>query len=249
MESSQEFKDFIRQLNESRYPPPPPSDAPSAPLRRKVTTRASSKELHVKDLAVAYVKENPDGSFTQFKLHTTSVQVAWTTIIAETTRNNNQITEMRMAPLSEWKHPPLHGKRVIYANAARVNPNEDLCQFLRQRPIENPVLLVCWENNNSDNNAATTTTAHKNNKKKHCKHKEWHYCLFTGGVDITKPKGGPIILVHTETGTCQLDEAGVNCIASSAFIDWITHKVNNEEWEVISLTNLSASVRVKIAEC
>ena len=241
MESSQEFRDFIQSLNQSRKNQST-ERPPAAPMRR--TTKASSKELHVQDLAVAYVRHNPDGSFTQFKLHKTSVQMAWTTIIAETTRNKNQITDMRMAPLDEWKDPPSRGKRVIYANAEPVQPNEDLDQFLMQKPIDNPVLLVCW-----DKAPDAVVVANANGKKKHCKRKQWHYCLFTGGVDITKPKGGPIILVHTETGTCQLDEEGLECISSAAFIDWITHKVNTEGWEVISLTNMSASVRMKVCDC
>ena len=248
----------MRKLNESGNQTPPEAQPynnnPPTPqqLTRRRALYASSKELHVKDLAVAYVRKNSDGSFTQLKIHKTTVEAAWTTIIAETTQNTNQITDMRMAPLDKWENPAPHGKRVIYANAETVQPQEDLGRFIRNKSIRNPVLLVCWENapQQTCTDVAEQPSSSKHiNKKKHCKRRQWHYCLFTGGVDITKPKGGPVILAHTEVGTSQLDEDGVNCIASSAFIDWITHKVNTEGWEVISLTNLSASVRVKICDC
>ena len=257
MGSSQEFKDFMRKLNESGNRTPPPPSVAEAQQQQQTSRKAlyaSSKELHVKDLVVAYVRKNSDGSFTQLKIHKTKVEAAWTTIIAETTKNTNQITDMRMAPLEKWENPAPHGKRVIYAEAEPVQPQEDLGQFIRNRTIRNPVLLVCWENAPSSCSAVVEqqqqpTTKHINHKKKNCKRRQWYYCLFTGGVDITKPKGGPVILAHTEVGTSQLDEDGINCIASSAFIDWITHKVNTEGWEVISLTNLSASVRVRLCNC
>ncbi len=75
--------------------------------------------------------------------------------------------------------------------------------------------------------------------------KKANIILFTNGTDTCKCKGGPIVLVHTAAGTAQLDEPGIQSIASSAFIEWLQNKVQTEGWEIISLMAMAASVRVK----
>jgi hypothetical protein len=50
-------------------------------------------------------------------------------------------------------------------------------------------------------------------------------------------------LLSPASGTAQLDEKGIQTIASSAFIEWLQHKVEEEGWKVISLLPMAASVR------
>jgi hypothetical protein len=75
--------------------------------------------------------------------------------------------------------------------------------------------------------------------------KQWDVILFTDGTDTTKCKGGPVILVHTASGSAQLAEDNIYSVASSAFIAWLQNKAAIEGWEIISLTMTSASVRMK----
>jgi hypothetical protein len=141
---------------------------------------------------------------------------------------------MRMAALDEWGKPNIR-KRNVYKQGIQVQPNQCLRKFLRQTPIDNPVLLVCWEN-------PTSTEPHAHDPSICCKSKEWRYFLFTNGTG----ESGPIVLVHSATGISQLDEEGIQSVGSSKFLDWITRKNRDEKWEIISLLGAAASVRVKV---
>ena len=201
--------------------------------RAQTTTRKTStrKELHAEDLTVAYVLHNADGSFKTVKIHKTSIQAAWTTIITETKSNNNSITDMRMADANMWEKGNTR-RRDVFDSGMAVQPNQCLRNFLKQANINDPILLVCWEK-----------PPHVHDPKMCCKRKEWQYFLFTNGTDT---QGGPIVLVHSSTGVCQLDEEGIQSIASSKFINWITGKTKNDKWEIVSLLGTAASVRVKV---
>ena len=199
------------------------------------TVAYSHKELKVEDITVAYVVNNADGSFTQLKIHKTAVKAVWTSIIAETEKNKNSVTDMRLAPLDEWEDPNRR-KRNVYSRGVTVQPNECLCKCLKRNPVNNPVLLVVWERSPSTNLA---------NKSICCMRKKWKIVLFTNSTDTTRCKGGPIILVHTASGTVQLDEVGIQTVSSSAFIDWLQTKVQTEGWEIISLLPMAASVRMR----
>ena len=193
---------------------------------RKTSTR---KELHAEDLTVAYVLHNADGSFKTVKIHKTTIQAAWTTIITETKSNHSSITDMRMADANMWEKGNTR-RRDVFDSGMTVQPNQCLRNFLKQANINDPILLVCWEKPPHD-------------PKMCCKRKEWQYFLFTNGTDT---QGGPIVLVHSSTGVCQLDEEGIQSIASSKFINWITGKTKNDKWEIVSLMGTAASVRVKV---
>ncbi len=225
---------------------------------------ASKKELQASNLAIAYVARNPDGSFTQFKIHTTEIKAVWTTVVAETQSNGNAITDLRLAPLEEWEDPARR-KRVIFARGVPVKPNECLGKCLQQQSIENPVLLVCWErvpqqqqhqnnNNNSRRTSSSSSSSCNNNNNNYYNNrhnnnnniKQWNYFLFSNGTDTATHRGGPVVIVTSASGTQQLDEEGIQSVASSAFINWITKKAKEERWEIISLTNLSASARVRM---
>ena len=188
----------------------------------------SRKQLQVKDITVAYVVHNANGSFTELRMHKTEVKQVWTTVIAETEKAKNSITDLRLAPLNQWEDRNQR-KRDVFEQGVVVQPRECLCKCLKQNNIENPVLLVVWEH-----------PVHS------CTRKKWSIILFTNGTDTTKCKGEPVILVHTASGTAQLDEQGVKTIASSAFIEWLQNKVQTEKWEIISLNDMAASVRAKI---
>ena len=185
--------------------------------------RSSQSKLHAEDLTIAYVVHNSDGSFTEVKMRRSSMEAAWTNIVEETQSSNNAVAEMRMAPLEQWKRQDMR-KRNVYSTAFPVQQNQCLLKFLQQTPIEDPVLLVCWEA------APGCRVCGKGTK--------WQYVLFTD----TECEDGPMVLVHTDTGTRHLEEEGIQTIASSKFIGWITKK----GWDVISLTGNSASVRLKI---
>ena len=204
------------------------------PQRRRV--EYSSKAVEAKDIAVAYVVHNADGSFTQLKMHKTEIKAVWTTVVAETEKNKNSVTDMRLAPLSKWEDPTTR-KRVVYAQGVAVKPNECLCKCLNRNPIDNPVLLVVWE-------TPPSTPTHIANSSFCCKRKDWNIVLFTNGTDTTKCGGGPVVLVHSASGTAQLDEKGIQTIASGPFIEWLQNKVEEEGWKVISLLPTAASVRV-----
>ena len=204
----------------------------------------ASKELQASNLAIAYVARNPDGSFTQFKMQKTEIKAVWTTVVAETQSNGNAITDLRLAPLEEWEDPARR-KRVIFARGVSVKPNECLCKCLQRQSIENPVLLVCWERAPQQ---SRRTTCNNNTTPCNSKHtsKQWNYFLFSNGADTATHRGGPVVIVTSASGTQQLDEEGIQSVASSAFINWITKKAQEERWEIISLTNLSASARVRM---
>jgi hypothetical protein len=231
--SGQDFnmEQFIQQMGAMGKQPKEDYE----PTRK--TVAYSRKELKVEDITVAYVVNNPDGSFTQLKIHKTAVKAVWTSIIAETEKNKNSVTDMRLAPLDEWEDPNRR-KRNVYYRGVTVQPNECLCKCLKRNPVDNPVLLVVWER-------LPSTPAHLANKNVCCMSKKWKIILFTNGTDTTKCKGGPIILVHTASGTAQLDESGIQTVASSAFIDWLQTKVQTEGWQIISLMPMAASVRVR----
>ena len=219
-----DLETLIQQLNLTHQP-----ETYNEPERK--TVAYARKELQVKDIAVAYVVHNADGSFTQLMIHKTEVKQVWTTVIAETEKAKNSITDLRLAPLDQWEDGSQR-KRNVYAQGVVVQPKECLCKCLKRNNIENPVLLVVWEH-----------PAHIRNSKVGCtRKKNWNIILFTNS---TKCKGGPVILVHTASGTEQLDEQGVNTIASSAFIEWLEKKIQTEKWEVISLDATTASVRVR----
>ena len=201
------------------------------PQRKRI--EYSSKAVEAKDIAVAYVVHNADGSFTQLKMHKTEIKAVWTTVIAETEKNKNSVTDMRLAALNDWQDPNAR-KREVYAQGVAVQPNECLCKCLKRNPIDNPVLLVVWETNPSTPAPSVS-----------CKRKDCNIVLFTNGTDTTKSGGGPVVLVHTASGIEQLDEPGIQTIASSAFIEWLQNKVEGEGWKVISLLPMAASVRVK----
>ena len=190
----------------------------------------NSRELHVEDIAIAYVVHNADGSFTQIKMHRSSIKKVWTTIIAETEKSKTSVTEMRLAPLPAWEDPETR-KRHVYSQGMAVQPNECMRKCLQRMPIQNPVLLVCWDK---------VPCRPENNK---CK--QWKIILFTNGTDTTNSAGGPIVLVHTSAGTMQLDEDGIQSVASSVFINWLQQKVQTDGWEIISLMAMAASVRFR----
>jgi hypothetical protein len=201
-----------------------------APHKRMVY---ESKELHMEKIAIAYVVRNADGSFTQVKMHKSSIQAVWTTVVAETKQSDNSITEMRLAPLHEWENPQSR-KRNVFSQGKMVQPNECLRNRLQRMttPMENPVLLVCWDK--------IPCRPEKTNKRK-----QWKIVLFTNGTDTTNSAGGPIVLVHTSAGTMQLDEDGIQSVASSLFINWLQNKVHTDGWEIISLMAMAASVRFR----
>ena len=208
-----------------------PGESPQTTRR----TTYSEKELHAEDLTIAYVVHNADGSFDTVKMRKTSVKAAWTTIISETQSNNTTISDMRMAALDEWGKPNTL-KRNVYKQGIQVQPNQCLRKFLRKTPIENPVLLVCWD-------IPAAAEPHQHDPSICCnKRKEWQYFLFTNGTG----ESGPIVLVHSATGISQLDEEGIQSVGSSKFLDWITRKNHDEKWEIISLLGMAASVRVKV---
>ena len=214
-----DLETLIQQLNLTRQ-----AVTYSEPERKTVANRK------LQDIAVAYVVHNADGSFTQLQMHRMEVKQVWTTVIAETEKARNSITDLRLAPLDQWEDEGQR-KRSVYAQGVAVQPNECLCKCLKRKNIVNPVLLVVWEH-----------LARIRNRKACCTRKtNWSIILFTNS---TKCKGGPVILVHTASGTAQLDEQGVDTIASSAFIEWLENKVQTEKWEVISLDATAASVRV-----
>jgi hypothetical protein len=198
------------------------------PQQRKRTTR-TSKELHVEDLSIAYVLHNADGSFETVKMHKTSIKAAWTTIVAETQSSNNTVIDMRMAPANLWERKNIR-RRDVFANGVQVQPNQCLRKFLKHANIEDPILLVCWDKPPPSEQC--------------CKRKEWQYYLFTNGTDHTS--GEPVVLVHSATGISQLDEEGIQSVASSKFINWITGKTHSDGWEIVSLLGMAASVRVKV---
>jgi hypothetical protein len=76
-----------------------------------------------------------------------------------------------------------------------------------------------------------------------CKRKVWHYFLFVNGTDAD---GKPAVLVHTASSTRKLDQEGIQSVSSSPFIKWVSEKVNTAKWEIVSLTELSASVRIRL---
>ena len=225
-----DFDKWMEQMKQLQTPTPEPT---------KKRIAYSRKELQASDLAVAYVTRNSDGSFTQFKIHKTSIRAVWTTVVAETQSNKNAVTDLRLAPLDEWENPDRR-KRNVFAHGVPIQPNECLKKCLQNQPIENPVLLVCWE---KPPQAAVVPQY-----KKACTQssKEWHYFLFTNSTDTSETNGGPVVLVHSATGTHQLDECGIKSVASSAFINWVTNKVRSDSWQVISMTNMSTSVRVRM---
>ena len=221
------FDKWMQQMKELKNPPPP-----ETVTKRRVSY--TNAELQAKALAVAYVARNADGSFTQFKIHKTEIKAVWTTIVAETQSNRNAITDLRLAPLDEWEDPERR-KRNVFARAVPVQPNECLRQCLRRQPMGNPVLLVCWEKPPTASPQPTPSMG--------CKRKAWHYFLFTNGTDTD---GKPVVLVHSASGTKQLDEDGIQSVSSSPFIKWASDKANTEKWEIVSLTNHSASVRIRL---
>lgn len=204
---------------------------------------ASSMEVSKSDLEIAYVARNPDGSFTQFKMTKTAMKAVWTTVIAETQSSQTSITDIRLASLDQWVDPQVGRKRVVFARAARVQPNECMKRLMQRNPIENPVLLVCWERPPAQWKK-TNPSPHVHNKAMCCRRKEWHYILFTNSTKACS--GKPIIIVTTATDSQPLYEEGIDTIASCAFVNWITQKVRTEKWEIISLTKNSASARVKL---
>ena len=214
-----------------------PIENPVLVVRWEPRNTRSQRELHVEDLTVAYVVHNADGSYRTVKMRKTTVKAAWTTIISETQSNNNLITDMRMAAANKWENKTTR-RRDVFEEGIRVNPNQCLRKFLNRANIEDPILLVCWEQPPD----TTTTTAIKVPEAAG----GWQYYLFTDGTDAScAGEGGPIILVHSAAGICQLDENGIKTIGSSKFIEWITKKTAHDGWELISLTDRSASVRVK----
>jgi hypothetical protein len=231
-----DLESLIQQIKLARQPNTPSSDEPDntyEPKREVERKTYSRAQMQVKEIAVAYVVHNADGSFTQLQMRKTQVTQVWTTVIAETEKAKNSVTDLRLARLDEWEDQSRR-KRNVYARGVVVQPKQCLCRFLKANPIENPVLLVVWEH-----------PVHLGNDKICCARKKWSIVLFTNGTDTTKCKGGPVILVHTASGTAQLDEEGITTIASSAFIEWLQNKVQTEKWEVISLNAVAASVRVK----
>lgn len=225
------FEKWMQQMKDLQTPPtrqPPPA------VTTKRRLSYTNAELHAKALTIAYVARNADGSFTQFKIHKTEIKAVWTTIVAETQSNQNAITDLRLAPLDEWEDPERR-KRNVFARGVTVQPNECLQQCLRKQSMGNPVLLVCWEK------PPPAPPQHTPNMC--CKRKAWHYFLFTNGTDAD---GKPVVLVHTASGTKQLDEEGIQSVSSSPFIKWMTDKANAAKWEIVSLTELSASVRIRL---
>jgi hypothetical protein len=208
-----------------------------APKTQRRTLAISQKKLQVQDISVAYVVHNADGSFTQLRIQKTEIKAVWTTIVAETEKAKNSVTDLRLAPLDEWEDESRR-KRNVYARGVTVEPHECLCKCLKQNPIENPVLLVVWER-------PPSTPTRMENSKVCSVPKQWDIILFTNSTDTTKFKGGPIILVHTASGSAQLAEDNIYSVASSAFIAWLQNKAAIEGWEIISLTMTSASVRMK----
>jgi hypothetical protein len=227
------FEKWMQQMKDLQTPPtrqPPPA------VTTKRRLSYTNAELHAKALTIAYVARNADGSFTQFKIHKTEIKAAWTTIVAETQSNQNAITDLRLAPLDEWEDPERR-KRNVFARGVTVQPNECLQQCLRKQSMGNPVLLVCWER------PPTAPQQPDPTPKICCKRKTWHYFLFTNGI---VSDGKPVVLVHTASGTKQLAEAGIQTVSSSPFIQWVSGKVNTAKWEIVSLTELSASVRIRL---
>jgi hypothetical protein len=208
-----------------RWEPLQTADAP------RTTKRTSTqKELHREDLSIAYVTHNSDGSFTQVRLSKSSIKAAWTTIIEETQNSNSTVADMRMAPLAEWERPDTR-RRNVYNLGLPVQPNQCLSKFFQQTPIENPVLLVCWE--------TAPSLACK-------KREEWRYVIFTNGTDTSCSCGGrPSVLVHSSAGVSQLNEPGIESVSSKNFIEWIDKKTRDDGWEIISLVETAASVRMK----
>jgi hypothetical protein len=199
-------------------------------------TTKTQKELHAEQLSVAYVVKNPDGSFSTVNIHRTTVQAAWTTVVQETRSHQNQIVDMRMAPRDMWGKENVR-RRDVYSKATPVRERDNLCDLIQQARLSNPLLLVCWDR--------PVQTPHKHNPKMCCPRKCWQYYIFTNGNDPSCG-GGPVVLVHSANGIGQLDEQGILSVGSSKFLRWLTEKTQKDGWEVVSLTDEAASVRLKV---